>query len=142
MPVISETVTIDANIEAVFDLISRIQEFPSYAEVFKEVREIGPNTYRWTAQAAGVTLTWDSVITEYERPTRIAWRSINGFANSGAYALTLTPNGTEVSINIEYGFPGTLSALMVTPLVRAYAAQILHRVKQRLEAANPSSGFD
>ena|ERR1700687_4278672 len=146
MPVITVTVTINANIEAVFDLISQIEEFPHYAEFCKEVREIGPNTYRWTAQTAGITLNWDSVVTEYERPLRIAWRSIRGFVNSGAFALTLTPSGTKVSINIEYSVStqllGTLSVLMVTPLVRAYAGQILRRVKRRLEGAGPSGEFD
>lgn len=144
MPVINETVTIDEDIEAVFDLISRIEEFPRYATVLKEVRQIGPRTYRWTAQAAGITLDWDSVITDCVRPTRIAWRSIKGLANAGAFSLAATPDGTKVSITIEYSFPNRLVAMLLMPLVaprfRAYAGEILRRVKQQLEGGDTGRG--
>jgi hypothetical protein len=85
MPSIFETTTIKADIETVFDLISRIEDFPLYARALKEVRKVDHETYRWCARARGFSLTWDSVITEYKHPTRLAWRSIRGFDNSGAY---------------------------------------------------------
>lgn len=144
MPVINETVTIDEDIETVFDLISRIEEFPRYATVLKEVRQIGSKTYHWTAQAAGITLNWDSVVTDYARPTHIAWRSIKGFANAGAYSLASIPGGTKVSITIEYSFPNRLVAMLLTPLVtpqiRAYTSEILRRVKQQLEGGDTGRG--
>lgn len=139
MPVVTQTALIDANIESVFDLISRIEEFPQYADALKEVRQIEPGLYRWTAQALGTTLTWDSIITEFVRPTRIAWRSIKGFTNSGAYSLAPVPRGTRVSITIEYSFPSpliaTLLAPLVAPLIRSYAREVLRRVKRRLAGA-------
>ncbi len=137
MPTISESVIINADIEAVFDLISRVEEFPLYAPILKEVREIGHHTYRWVARARGLTLAWDSVITEFHRPTRLTWRSIRGFENSGTYRLVRIPEGTKVELIIEYRFQGgLLDALMealVVPITRAAAASILARVKERLE---------
>ncbi len=137
MPTISEFVTINADIDAVFDLISRVEEFPLYVSMLKEVREIGHHTYRWVAQSRGLTLNWDSVITEFHRPTRLTWRSIRGFNNSGTYRLMRIPEGTRVELTIEYSFDsGLFNGLMealVIPLTHASTASILARVKERLE---------
>ncbi len=137
MPAIFQTAIINADIESVFDLISRVEEFPLYAETLKEVGKIGHNTYRWVAQVRGITLEWDSIITEFKRPTRLAWRSTSGFKNSGAYTLTRSPDGTLVSISIEFSFPGrlleTVMAPVTIPVARGIASGILARVKQRLE---------
>lgn len=137
MPTISESTTINAEIEDVFDLISRVEEFPLYASMLKEVREIGPRTYRWTALVRGLTLTWDSVIVEFQRPSRLTWRSIRGFKNSGTYNLISIPNGTEVELTVEYNFEGGLldglMGALTIPLARTGAASILAKVRNRLE---------
>lgn len=80
------------------------------------------------------------MVTDYLRPTRIAWRSIKGFANAGAYCLASIHGGTEVSLTIEYSFPNRLVAMLLAPLVarlfRAYAGETLRRVKQQLEGGD------
>ncbi len=146
MPAIFQTAIINADIESVFNLISRMEEFPLYADVLKEVRDIGNNTYRWVAQVRGIRLEWDSVVTEFKRPTRLAWRSIRGFANSGAYTLVPSPTGTLVSISMQFNFPSRLleklTAPLVIPLTRALAAGILARVKQRVEGREHGLGVE
>lgn len=137
MTTIVETVTIDADIEAVFDLISRVEEFPLYAK-FLSVRKIDQQTYEWVARARGLTLTWASVITEFERPVRLAWKSVRGLQNWGAYTLTRSPRGTIVSILIGYHLPGAILEEFAAPLterlMRSLAAQVLAEVKRRFEA--------
>jgi uncharacterized membrane protein len=54
MTTILESVTIRAEIEAVFDLICRVEEFPLYADFLTEVRKINHKTYRWVALATGL----------------------------------------------------------------------------------------
>jgi uncharacterized membrane protein len=143
MPIINQTAIIDANIEAVFDLISQLEEFPRYADVLRRVQQIEPGLYRWTAQACGITLHWDSVITDCVRPTHIAWRSVRGFANSGAYSLASIPGGTRVSITIEYSLPdqaiAKLLAPFIAPLIDKSASEVLRRVKRQLEGAADDS---
>lgn len=138
MTTIFETVTIDADIEAVFDLISRVEEFPLYADFLTEVRKIDDRTYRWVAQARGITLTWDSIITDYQRPVRLSWRSIRGLQNSGTYTLARSAQGTAVSIVIEYHLPSEflerLTAPLAAPMTHSLVAQILERVKRHLES--------
>ena len=137
MQVIQQHAEIGASPDDVFDLITRIEEFPLYSDLLKEVRAIGPDRYHWVASAHGISLEWDAIVTERDRPRRIAWRSIKGFVNSGAYELSPSPPGTAVSISFEFDFPNRalekLLSRLVKPLVRNAAAQILARVKQRLE---------
>ncbi len=134
---ISESVTIEAEREAVFDLISRVEAFPLYADALKEVEKIGYRTYRWVARVHGFALSWDSTITEFRRPVRLAWRSIRGFKNSGTYKLTKVAGGTKVELSIGYSFEGgrigELMEGLVAPVTRVAAAAILQRVKERLE---------
>lgn len=138
MTTISERVTIGADIEAVFDVICHVEEFPLYADFLTEVRKIGYRTYRWVAEVQGITVRWDSVITECRRPVRLVWRSIRGLQNSGAYTLRQLPQGTEVSIQIDYHLPShfleALTAAFAEPLAHSIAAQILERVKRKLES--------
>jgi uncharacterized membrane protein len=137
MPIVHETVEINADPDTVFDLIMRIEEFPLYTDALEEVRAIGPDTYHWTARAHGIRLQWDSVVTECERPKRLAWRSIRGVVNSGGYTLTPSHRGTRVSFSLEYRFPSRLLEKLLGPLVsgltRDIAVEILNRVKMRLE---------
>lgn len=138
MPRISQSVTIAADRKAVFDLIARVEEFPLYAHALSKVDKIGFRTYRWVARMRGFTFRWDSTITEFRRPVRLAWRSINGFENSGAYTLTKIAGGTKVELSISYQFEagpiGRLMEALVQPITRAAAAAVLRRVKDRLEA--------
>jgi uncharacterized membrane protein len=137
MASIFQSVTINAERGAVFDLISRVEEFPLYAHALREVEQIGRRTYRWVANVRGLRLAWDSKITEFRRPERIAWRSIKGFENAGAYTLRKVAGGTRVELQIDYRFPGgPLGRLMeglVAPVTRRAAAAILARVRGRLE---------
>jgi uncharacterized membrane protein len=138
---IVQSVTINAERDKVFDLISRVEEFPLYAHALREVEKIGRRTYRWAANVRGFRLAWDSKITAFRRPEKIAWRSIKGFENSGAYTLRKVTGGTNVELRIEYRFPGgplgRLMELLVAPVTHAAAAAILERVRRRLE--HPSS---
>jgi uncharacterized membrane protein len=143
VPRISESVTVNANIESVFDLISRVEEFPLYASMLKEVRQIGYHTYRWVARIRGLTLNWDSTITEFSRPTRLTWRSTRGFENSGTYHLVSIPGGTRVELTIQYSFDGALFGRLMEALVAPIAgdatASVLGRVKNRLEHNHSAS---
>ena len=140
MTSILESVTIRAEIEAVFDLICRVEEFPLYEDFLTEVRKINHRRYRWVALAHGITLSWDAVITECRRPYRLAWRTVRGFQNSGAYTLTRS----AVSIRLEYHLPRqfleTLTAPLADRLTHSLAAQILARVKRKLESKANKSG--
>lgn len=137
MPLFEHTVEIKADPEAVFDLVSCVEEFCHFTDMIKEIRATGPDTYHWRVRAMGVSLEWDAVVTECARPSRFAWKSVRGVENGGSYVIEPSANGTRVSLRLEYRLPNRLLekavARIADPLIRKVEAQVLEQVKLRLE---------
>ncbi len=143
---IRETIEIKASPETVFDLIVRVEDFSLYTGIISEIKAIAADTYRWRVRVGGISLDWDTVVTECVRPSTFAWRSIRGVINSGSYHLAPSPVGTVVSFMMEYRLPNRLLEMALTPLVdpliRKVSSEILAAVKERLEAkATDSRGM-
>jgi len=145
MPVIEKQMFIKATPEAVFDLVTKVEEFPSHVALLKEVTLIGPETYHWSMVVAGIELSWDGIVTRRERPRRFAWKSLSGQPNSGAYELKPGKNGTLVCFRMEYRFQNTLLEWLLTPvlepLMNRAAAEAIAYIKRHLEkTTRPGSG--
>lgn len=142
MPAVEYITTIRASPEAVYDLISRVEDFPRYCRAIDEVRAYAPDAYRWRVRLAGIVLGWDAQVIEARRPSAFAWRSLRGVDNAGRFALAPTAGGTEVRFSMEYRFANRLLEVMfdalAAPLVRRVAQEILEQVRARLERANSS----
>ena len=138
MPAVERTLFIRAAPEAVFDLISRVENFSQYSPAIREVRAIGRDTYHWVVSVAGFALDWDSVVTEKTRPARFAWRSVRGVENGGLFRLAPADGGTEVRFTMSYRLASPLLERIVdaiaAPLMQRVAAELLEQVRRRLEA--------
>jgi len=117
MPAIEKQMFIKAPPEEVFDLVTRVEEFPSHVSLLKEVTLTGPETYHWSIVVAGVELSWDGIVTRRDRPHRFAWKSLSGQPNSGAYELSPTDNGTLVCFKMEYRFQNAWLEWLLTPVL-------------------------
>lgn len=141
MPSIERILTVRAEPAAVFDLISRVEDFARYSRTIRQVQAIGPNAYRWVIQLAGLTLEWESAVTEAERPRRFAWRSTRGLENGGCFDLKPAAAGTEVRFTMSYRLASPVLERIVdaiaAPLMQHVAAEILEQVRGRLEGARP-----
>jgi uncharacterized membrane protein len=139
MPVIEHSTVIKAPPAAVFDLISRVEDFSKYTATIKEIHTLAPNAYRWRVSLAGFELSWDVVVTEAVRPRRFSWRSTRGVENSGGFVLVPADSGTEVRFTMEYRLGNTLLEKILepftAPLMRKVAAELLTQVRRRLERA-------
>ncbi len=138
MPTIERTSSIRATPEAVFDFVSRVEDFPRYSRVIRAVRALGRNTYRWTIRVAGFELAWDAAVTgETQRPRHFAWRSIRGVENGGCFDLRAVPGGTEVRFTMSYHLANPLLERLVdavaAPLMQRVAGELLEQVRRRLE---------
>lgn len=138
MPTIERTTSIRAAPEAVFDLISRVEDFPQYSRVIRAVRTLGRDTWRWTIRVAGFELEWDAVVTEEtRRPRHFAWRSIRGVENGGCFDLWPVAGGTEVRFAMSYRLSSPLLERLVdaiaAPLMQRVAGELLEQVRRRLE---------
>jgi len=137
MPAIEKQMLVKATPEAVFDLVTQVEEFPSHVALLKEVTLTGPETYHWSIVVAGIELSWDGIVTRRERPRRFAWKSLSGQPNSGAYELEPTENGTLVCFRMEYRFQSAWLEWLLTPvlepLMNRAAAEAITYVKGHLE---------
>ncbi|MDX9766258.1 MAG: SRPBCC family protein [Ectothiorhodospiraceae bacterium] len=136
MPVIEQTVDIAADPQRVYELISRVEAFPDYADVIESVEPLGDDHYRWCVRAAGLHLHWDAEVTERNAPGRFAWQSVSGIRNCGSYDLAPLPEGTRVTLRLEYHLhnPWIERAVnrVATPLIEHVSRQVLERIRARL----------
>jgi uncharacterized membrane protein len=137
MPRIGSKVVIRASMPRVFVLIARPDEFAKYSEHIVQVVPLGDGAHHWEVSAAGVTLEWNSVITERRRPKYLAWRSTTGIQSSGSFALAQTKLGTTVTFDMEYQLPSKIldevAAPMLEPLIQVAVTEVLEGIKGRLE---------
>ncbi|WP_018233731.1 SRPBCC family protein [Thioalkalivibrio thiocyanodenitrificans] len=136
MPVIEHEVEIQAAPEAVFALISRVEDFALYSESVEAVTPLGEDRYRWQVRAAGLSLGFEVEVIECTPHERLAWRSVTGVHNRGTYRLTAVEGGTRITLTLEYSLRSRLMEKMVnravTPLVRRLSDEIVGRVETRL----------
>jgi len=144
MPSIQRTIHIRAKPDAVFDLISRVEDFSRYTQVIKQIERIEGNTYRWRISVAGFELDWDAAVTELRRPSRLTWESIRGIENCGSFDLKPDADGTEIRFTMAYRLPNVILEKIVdtiaAPIMQRVASEILEQVRSRLEPPRSSSG--
>lgn len=136
MSVIENCYELDAPPEAVFDLINEVEKTADYSDFLKGVKNIGPDTYRYTVSIAGIELSWDAKVSERKRPERIAWVSESGIPLAGSFTLRPVGNGTLVTFCMTYSITNRFLSMalkpFIPPLVSAVASEIIEHVRQRL----------
>jgi uncharacterized protein YndB with AHSA1/START domain len=68
LPVIEHEVEIEAAPEAVFALISRVEDFALYSDSVESVTPLGNDRYRWQVRAVGMSLSFEVEVTEVYAP--------------------------------------------------------------------------
>lgn len=137
MPIIHHTVEIKASPEAVFDLISKVENFCQFSSTIETIKPIDGDAYHWVVRIGGMVLEWDTVVTACSRPQYFAWRSISGVSNEGSYTLTPTSSGTLVTLSMKYRLANPLAEkvikLVTTRLIQRIASEVLMNVKNQIE---------
>lgn len=144
MATIEHEATIRAEPEAVFDLISRVECFADLTQSVKRIDSLGNECYRWHVRVAGFNLTFDVAVTDTQRPTHFAWRSLTGITNRGRYRLSATEEGTHLHLSLEYQLKNRLLERTVRrtaqSLVRRISDEIVANVERQLH--HEQSGLD
>ncbi|HJT19403.1 MAG TPA: SRPBCC family protein [Nitrospira sp.] len=138
---VNKTIVIRAPLERVFRFWSNYREFPRYTSHVQEVIERGEGRSRWTVTGpAGMSLSWNAVITKMLPNRELAWRTEPGSPLQHAGALKFRDNGdgtTTVHARISYNPPGGAighgtAALMGSDL-KTLLEEDLVRIKTVLE---------
>ncbi|RYZ40059.1 MAG: SRPBCC family protein [Myxococcaceae bacterium] len=136
----TRTITINAPVEKVFDIIT---DYDRYAEFLSEVKKVSTsqrqgNTVQVHYEVDVVkTIRYTIKVTE-ERPKRMSWTFVNGEVmkdNKGSW--TLEPEGegkTRATYNVEMALGMLVPKAIVNGLVDNQLPKMLEAFKRRAEA--------
>ena len=120
---VHKTININADVGTVFGFFSNYDNFPLFMHHVREVRDHGDGYSHWVvAGPAGVPVTWDALLTDYEPNKCIAWESVRGsvVAHAGVIRFDENPDGsTRVDVRLSYNPPGGVVAHALASLLRA-----------------------
>jgi uncharacterized membrane protein len=144
---VHKTITIHEPVERVFPFFATYESFPRFMRHLREVRDLGEGRSHWVAEGlAGLSASWDAVVTRFEPDELISWRSEPGalVANAGTIRFERTRDyHTRVDIRLCYDPPGGalghLAALLFGADPRSSLDDDLVRLKSLIEEGKTSA---
>ncbi|MFB3813109.1 MAG: SRPBCC family protein [Terriglobales bacterium] len=105
-----KTINIHAPVEEVYKLCANPENFARFMAHVQQVRKTQDGRYHWTVSGpAGVSVSWDSEISDQQPNRLISWRTVPGSAVQNAGIMRFDSNsdgGTRVHILLSYNPPG------------------------------------
>jgi uncharacterized membrane protein len=138
-----KTVHIDASPDEVYEQFANYENFPRFMSHVAEVRDLGRRRSHWIVKGPGGSrFEWNSVLTEQNRPNRLAWRSEPGaeVPNSGSIQFERHRGGTLVTVRMAYSPPagalGHAFALLLGADPKSQMDEDLARMRAFIERRN------
>jgi uncharacterized membrane protein len=142
MSTIEQSVEVNVPLASAYNQWTQFEEFPSFMESVKEVRQIDDTHLHWTVELAGQHHEWDAEITEQKPDERVAWRNVDGKDNAGVVTFhRIDEKTTRLMVQLDYVPEGVLEKLgdvLGAPDRRVKAD--LERFKALVEARGGESG--
>ncbi len=137
---IEKTLRIDVSPEQVYDLWANYENFPRFMNNVLEVRDLGGIRSHWVVKGpAGTRFEFDSILTERNRPERLAWQSAPGaeIEQYGEVRIEEVRGGSRATVRLSYrppaGAAGETFAELVGRDPQRQLDEDLQRMKSLLE---------
>lgn len=131
---------IDAPPEAVFDFIDHWQNAKRYMERMVRYDIVDPDggtgvgaEFLIAVEAAGHRLNGHIKVTEHERPSKIAFKTIDGVRVEGAWAITPDGDGSRLELDSVYEPPGGIIGRLVASFIKGNAENDLKKSLRNLK---------
>jgi uncharacterized membrane protein len=95
MSTIQQSIEVNAPVSAVFDRLSRFEDYPQFMTAVERVQQIDDSHLHWSARTAQRSVEWDAEITERDPGRCIAWHNTSGPPNAGR--VELRPLGQQAA---------------------------------------------
>ena len=131
---VEKSININATPETVFDVCSNFENFPHFMSHVAEVRELGQHRSHWIIHKPdGAQMAWDAVLTEFERPHRLAWQTESGsrIEQHGSIQLVAIDGGTRAIVRMVWQPAADVDFAQML-------AEDLQRLKQFIEHGLPA----
>lgn len=148
MPFVEVHTVIRAPRQQVYEIIKDMPSYPKFMPNLKkvEVIERRPNATvtEWVSVVKGATLKWTELDEFDDANCRIHYHQLGGDLKKfeGDWILEETPEGTRVTLTVDFEIGIPMFATMLNPVarlvVRDNAEGMLRAVKERLEAGRPA----
>lgn len=104
-----KTIHIAAPIEEVFAFCVTYENWPKFMAHVREIRSDGGAQSHWVVDGpAGMSVSWDAIITEFVPNERLAWKSVEGsmIEQTGVMRFEQDPDGTtRLDLRLSYNPP-------------------------------------
>ena len=147
MATIRSTTRIDAPPEAVFDFIDHWQNAMRYMRRMVRYDLVDPHggtgvgaEFKIAIEAAGQKLTGHIRVTEHERPSKIAFKTIEGTRVEGSWSITPEGDGSRVVLDSLYEPPGGIIGRVVASFIKANAQSDLDASLRELKRLVETEG--
>jgi uncharacterized membrane protein len=121
---VNKSIVIGASVEKVFAYIDNpenlVDIWPSLLEVTDvEMTEkrIG-DCYKWVYKIAGMRLSGESKVAEYEKNKRIVRKASGGASTTHAHIFETEGQGTKYTLDVEYTIPVPILGKLAEPIIR------------------------
>ncbi len=142
MTTIEQSVEVHVPLSTAYNQWTQFEEFPSFMEGVKEVRQLDDKHLHWTVELAGQHHEWDAEITEQKPDERVAWRNTDGKENAGVVTFhRIDETTTRLMVQLGYvpeGIVEKLGDAIGAPDRRVQGD--LQRFKQLVEANGYETG--
>jgi uncharacterized membrane protein len=142
MATIEQSVEVAVSLSTAYNQWTQFEQFPSFMEGVKEVRQHDDTHLHWIAEIGGQTHEWDAEITEQKPDEKIAWRNVGGKENAGVVTFHRVQDATtRVMVQLDYvpeGIVEKLGDTLGAPDRRV--AGDLKRFKALVESRGAESG--
>ena len=88
MSQIEQSVEVDVPLRTAYNQWTQFEDFPSFMDGIKEVRQVDDIHLHWVAEIRGHIHEWDAEITEQKPDERVAWKNVGGQRNAGRRDLS------------------------------------------------------
>jgi uncharacterized membrane protein len=142
MTAIEKGIDIDVPVRTAYNQWTQFEDFPTFMEGVKEVRQIDEKHLLWRAEVMGKDVEWTADITQQIPDERITWRSTSGAKNAGSIAFSpIDANKTHITLRLEFEPHGTAeTAGSALGLVSARVEGDLKRFKKFIEERGRETG--
>ncbi len=142
MSTIVESIDVAVPVRVAYDQWTQFEDFPTFMEGVKHVKQLDDTTLEWTAEIGGIERSWRAEITEQEPDKSVAWRSTSGAKNAGQ--VTFEPLGdstTRTTLKLDVEPEGPVeSAGDALGFVERQAEGDLRRFKAFIEQRGTPTG--
>ena len=142
MSKILESIDVHVPVRTAYDQWTQFEEFPTFMEAVKSVRQLDDTTLEWVAEVAGREKRWTAKVTEQVPDQRIAWTAVDGAHNAGVVTFHRLAEGeTRVTLQLDVDPEGPIENVGdALGLVKLQVKGDLERFKKFIESRGTETG--